>query len=570
MPQLQFKGRATVLNHHAVVKYHQLLPVKKAGTSKSPTLDDNLVIHGDNLKALKALLPTHAGKAKCVYIDPPYNTGKKTWVYNDSLESPTMQDWLGKTVDANDLTRHDKWLCMMMPRLKLLRELMAGSGVIFVSIDDNEVGSLLLLMDEIFGRENRVGVIVWKNVTDNNPTNIATEHEYVVCYAKSKPDIAEAWKSQVSDTKDQLVKIGDDLAAKFKGKPLEDLKAAYAEWHSDHKFELGAMADYKFIDFGGVYAGSRAVHNPGKEGYRYDVIHPKTKKPCQEPMRGYRFAEDTMKKLLKEGKILFGEDHTSIIQLKVYAREYEEKLPSVLDLDGRAGPNEIKAIFADKGEKVFDTPKSSAMIETLLSFTTKGDDLVLDSFAGSGTTAQAVLALNKRDGGKRRFILIESEDYAEEVTAERVKRVIKGVQASKDEALKAGLGGSFAFFKLGEPIDMAAILSGKSLPDFMSLAKYVFYTATGQEFVAKEAKPKQFLIGSTSTHEVFLYYKPDRDWLKGSALTLDVAKGLERTNKRALVFAANKYLDQEHLDELRVDFAQLPFEIYGLARKAKG
>ena len=568
MPSLQFKGRATVLNHHTVVKYHQLLPIKKHSVAKEPSISDNLIVHGDNLKALKALLPTHAGQAKCVYIDPPYNTGKKIWVYSDSVESPTMQEWLGKTVDANDLTRHDKWLCMMMPRLKLLRELMHDKGVIFISIDNNEIANILLLMDEIFGEVNRVGVIVWKNATDNNPTNIATEHEYIVCYAKNKPSISEEWKSKLSDIKEVLVNVGNELTAKFKGKPLAELKTAYAAWHSEHKFELGPMSDYKFIDFDGVYAGSRSVHNPGKEGYRYDVIHPGTKKPCVEPARGYRFAPETMKDLLSKEKIIFADDHTNIIQLKVYASDFEDKLPSVLDMDGRSGSNELKTIFADRdGEKVFDNPKSSALIETLLSFTTSGDDLVLDSFAGSGTTAHAVLALNKRDGGKRRFVLVETEDYAENVTAERVRRVIKGVDGSKDPLLKNGLGGGFSFFKLGPSIEMESILSGASLPSFLDLAKYVYYTATGREFNGKVADEKSFLIGTTETHQVYLYYKPDIEWLKGSALTMDVAKTFSKEGKRALVFAANKYLDQEYLDALRIDFAQLPFEIYGLARK---
>src|SRR5882762_9929357 len=162
MPTLHFKGKTFVQNHHLAVKYHQLVPKKDKSLTDKVRLDDNLVIHGDNLKALKALLPTYAGKVKCIYIDPPYNTGNEGWAYNDNVNSPMMQEWLGKAVDRDDLTRHDKWLCMMTPRLKLLREFLTDDGVIFVSIDDNEAHWLRALLDEVFGEENLVEQFIWK------------------------------------------------------------------------------------------------------------------------------------------------------------------------------------------------------------------------------------------------------------------------------------------------------------------------------------------------------------------------------------------------------------------------
>jgi adenine-specific DNA-methyltransferase len=160
MPNLQFKGKTFVQNHHLAVKYHQLVPRKDLSLTDKISLHDNLIIHGDNLKALKALLPTYSGKIKCIYIDPPYNTGNENWIYNDNVNSPMIKEWLGKVVDTEDLTRHDKWLCMMMPRLKLLRELLSENGVIFISIDDNELHRLKCLMDELFDEENFVGDIV--------------------------------------------------------------------------------------------------------------------------------------------------------------------------------------------------------------------------------------------------------------------------------------------------------------------------------------------------------------------------------------------------------------------------
>src|SRR3989344_9529608 len=188
MPILHFKGKSIIQNHHHTVKFHELTPVKSKGTSKEPSLNDNLIIHGDNLIALKALLPTYAGKVKCIYIDPPYNTGNEHWVYNDNVNSPMIRDWIGKEVARDDLSRHDKWCCMMYPRLTLLKELLIDDGVIFISIDDEEIDNLRKMMDEIFS-DCFLAQLVWKarNFSDNRPTNgISVDHEYILVYGKSK------------------------------------------------------------------------------------------------------------------------------------------------------------------------------------------------------------------------------------------------------------------------------------------------------------------------------------------------------------------------------------------------
>ena len=415
MAQIQFKGKSFVQNHHLLVKYHELIPQKNKSLTDKVSLHDNLIIHGDNLKALKALLPLYAGKIKCIYIDPPYNTGNEKWAYNDNVNSPMMQEWLGKVVDKEDLTRHDKWLCMMTPRMKVLRDLLAEDGAILVSIDDNEIHHLRSLMNETFGEHNWLGTVVWRNVTDNNPTNVAVEHEYIICYCKNRDRIAPVWKSKVSDVKGILIKIGKELTSKYKDP--EELTKAYKEWLRENKRFLRPLDRYKYIDEAGVYTGSQSVHNPGREGYRYDVIHPVTRKPCKQPLMGYRFPEETMEALLSKGWILFGNDESKIIELKLYAEEYEDKLPSVIKLDGRIGAYELRELFPGI-KKPFENPKPSQLIEQLLGFTVGPDDFVLDSFAGSGTTAHALLRLNKQNGGKRRFILVECEDYADKITAE--------------------------------------------------------------------------------------------------------------------------------------------------------
>lgn len=567
MPAIEFKGKEFVFNHHLSVPYRPM-PVDSKKSMGKQSADGNLVIHGDNLHALKALMPRYAGRVNVVYIDPPYNTGNESWRYNDNVNSPTMQEWLASNpVNKDDMLRHDKWLALMYPRLKLLRELMAEDGVILASIDDNEVHHMRVVMNEIFGEDNWVGTIVWKNVTDNNPTNIATEHEYIVCFAKNKAQLPKEWKSPVSEVKEKLIEVGKKLADKHAAQ--DDLQAAYDEWLSDQKPYIWPFQDYKFIDSHGIFTGSRSVHNPGKEGYRYPVYHPKTKKRCKEPMMGYRFPPQTMKELLDSGRIIFGDDETKIIEIKVYVEEFEVKLPSVITLDGRAGANELRALFPDK-EKVFNNPKPRRLLVDLLSFVTKPDSVVLDSFAGTGTTAHAVLELNARDGGKRRFILIECEDYADSLTAERVRRVVKGVPESPMDIFHKGLGGSFAYCKLGAPLDLNDMLKGKNLPDYATLGEWLFHTATGESCDRKAIKEKQNYLGESQLCHVWLIYKSDLDFLQSpaSALTRDLAEKIAKSKKgkKHLVFAAAKFVPNRDLASIGVDFAPLPFALYRVAK----
>ena len=448
MPTLHWIGKEKVINHHRDVPFKILehnYSFNKEESSVPNKNNTNKIIHGDNLEALKTLLPEFESKINCIYIDPPYNTGYESWVYNDNVNHPKIKKWLEATLKAkenkkeavisvDDLARHDKWLCMMYPRLCLLQKLLSESGVIFISIDDNEVHSLQCICDEIFGSTNKLGVLIWKNVTDNNPTNISIEHEYILCYSKNKSKVPPVWKSSNSFVKDKLIEIGDELISKYENP--KELQEFYNKWFKENKPYLWPLDRYKYIDKHGVYTGSQSVHNPGKEGYRYDVIHPKTKFPFKEPLMGYRFPQSTMDELINQDKILYGEDHTKIIELKVYAKDYKAKLPSVINLDGRLGAYELRDIFPET-KKTFDNPKTVQLIEELLSFATSNSDIILDSFAGSGTTAHAVLNLNNQDNGNRRFILIEMEDYANDITAERVKRVIKGYKDKK------GTGGNF-------------------------------------------------------------------------------------------------------------------------------
>ena len=570
MTELSFKGKEFVYNHHLAVPFRPLVPHPEKGIGPV-ALDGNLVIHGDNLHALKALLPLYAGKVDCIFIDPPYNTGNEGWCYNDNVNAPMIREWLeSNPIGIEDGLRHDKWCAMMWPRLRLLFDLLSDDGVIFICIDDNELYNLRLMLDELSRNpSNWIGTIVWKNVTDNNPTRIAVEHEYIVCFSKNKESVEKIWKSQFSDVKDLLVRIGSEFADEHPDP--EEMQAAYTAWFRKHKSELWPLDRYKYIDADGIYTGSQSVHNPGREGYRYEVIHPKTGKPCKQPLMGYRFPEETMRDLLAQDKILFGDDHEKIIELKVYAKDFLDKLPSVIELDGRTSAYELRQLFPER-KKAFDNPKPTQLVDKILSYATRKDSLVLDSFAGSGSTAHSVMNLNAKDDGQRRFILVEGENYADELTRERIARVQRGVPDAEQEPYRSGLGGSFTYCTLGAPVELDKVLSGESLPPYAGIGAALFHMATNHALDPAAVREDDFYLGAAEGQHVWLIYKPDLDWLKSpeAALTLACAKAFAASDpdKRHLVFAPTRFVSQKMLAEqnIPVEFVPLPFALYRIDR----
>lgn len=430
----------------------------------------NLYITADNLDALKHLLKSYEGEVKCIYIDPPYNTGKDEFAYNDHFDF-TVEELAEKlSIDEDrsqhilDLTKrgsasHSAWLMFIYPRLLLARDLLKREGVIFVSVDDNEQANLKLVLDDVFGENNFVGTIVWKNATDNNPTNITTEHEYILCYGKNMDYLPPEWKSKLSDLKATMLEVERNLLAKYGDDP-NALQEAYSDWYSDHKSQLGKLDGYKFCDKGGIYAGSRSVHNPGRRGYFYDVIHPITGKACTPPLMGYRFPEASMQILIAQDKIIYGEDEKKIIELKQYLRDYEDKLSSVITLDGRSGANIIRALFDNKN--VFKNPKTPAIFEEFLPFVLGNGEIVLDFFAGSSTTAHAVLNMNQTDSGTRQYILVQLDEptkmdsEAREVGFETIdqigiERIIRAAAKIKEEHPDTTIDLGFKHFTLKEP-----------------------------------------------------------------------------------------------------------------------
>ncbi|MBM4134941.1 MAG: site-specific DNA-methyltransferase, partial [Nitrospira sp.] len=416
MPTLDFKGKSFVYAHHLSVPFRELvIDGKKSLPAKGqkPSLDDNLVIHGDNLHALKALLPVYAGKVDCIYIDPPYNTGNEGWCYNDNVRSPLMREWLKKSanpVDKEDLERHDKWLCMMWPRLQLLRELLAEHGAIFVTSDDNEFHRLRGLMDEIFGEDNFLANFAWqsKDTPGNNSTGIAETHNYVLLYRKSSV---------------------------FRGSLLErneDQIANYTNPDNDQR---------------GTWLAAPLTRGEHRDRDYYQLTNKAGRKVWPPKGSSWRRPPDKMKWLKNEDRIWWGKNGDADFPMeKKFLSEAKAGVvnqtwwPYEFAGSTRNAGAELKEIFG--GEKPFATPKPRRLIERILEIATDESSIILDSFAGSGTTAHAVLALNKKDGGNRKFILVEMEDYADTLTAERVRRVIRGYKfegTKKEELLREPL-----------------------------------------------------------------------------------------------------------------------------------
>lgn len=468
--ELRFLGKNYARLLASVDTTTVIVPDEAHNTQPENAQSQNIYISGDNLDGLKHLLKSYARRIKCIYIDPPYNTGKDDFAYNDSFDfsAEELSEKLSIShEDAKrimDLTKrgsssHSAWLLFMYPRLLLARDLLASDGVILVSIDDNEQSNLKMILDDVFGEENLVGTIIWKNATDNNPTNISVEHEYILCFARKKESLPPTWKSQLSDMKSVILEVEASLLSKY-GSDDESIQREYTAWYAENKSQLGKLEGYKFCDSGGVYAGSRSVHNPGKRGYYYDVIHPVTGKPCTPPLMGYRFPEESMRLLIAQDRIIYGEDENKIIELKQYLRDYEDKLSSVISLDGRSGANIIRSLFDNKN--VFKNPKTPYVLEEILPFVIGNGDIVLDFFSGSATTAHAVMNMNVSDNGKRRYIMVQLPEPVkkdsegakagfgtiDQIGMERITRAAIKIKEDNNDAT-ADLG--FRHYTLAEP-----------------------------------------------------------------------------------------------------------------------
>ncbi|MFM7389994.1 MAG: site-specific DNA-methyltransferase [Vampirovibrionales bacterium] len=561
MPTLHWTGKEAVQNHHHTLPVRTLLLDAPNSHAKNvehwqPNLDDNLIITADNLEAMKALLPKHAGKVDVIYIDPPYNTGNEGWVYNDNVNSPAIKSWLGKTVgkDGEDLERHDKWLCMMHPRLQLMKQLLntETGGVIFISIDDNEVANLRLLMDEIFGEHNFVAQFVWRSKQGKGGTTeqVDTIHEYLISYSVNRNSLSFKKELKISEGgKERLRQWGQ-------GDSREDRPSMFYSIKTDDDVEIFPIKD-------------------------------------DGTMGRWRVGVEKMNQLLESKQVIFEKSKSGKIEAyKLIPKGKEtplcvDSLISNEDSSTTAyGTKELKIIFDDK--KLFDYPKPTKLLYKILGLIELENAIILDAFAGSGTTAHATLKLNAEDGGNRKFILIQQPETLNEgspahqagfttvdaITRERVKRVIEGVPTAKDAQLKAGLGGSFTAVTLGSPIELANLptLPTEALPTYEQLAQYVFYHTTLQALPTLPSPNRLGYIGQTATHRVYLLYQADRTALTTTAcaLTLELAEAMandcKATQQEAIVYAPVCFADTRILKAKQwpVRFCNLPYDLLQL------
>lgn len=617
MPEILFKGKEYVYNHHLTVPYRPLV----AHADKSigpPDLAGNLVIHGDNLHALKSLLPRYAGKVDLIFIDPPYNTGNEGWCYSDNVNSPIMREWLSTNpVDGEDMLRHDKWLCMMWPRLVLLKELLSERGSLWMTLDDNEMHNAKAALDEIFGAENFVATCIWHKM--DSPKNTAEyfseDHDYLLVYAKKKSD----WSLN-------LLPRSEAMLARYKN-PDNDPRGVWL---------LSDLAARNFYAQG-VYPittrTGRVIEGPPSGSY-------------------WRVSRARFDALDADKRIWWGEGGDNRPGIKRFLSEVKsgvvpQTLWSWQDVGSTRNAKQALSQMMTSGleGQLFVTPKPIELIERVLAIGTGSDALILDSFAGSGTTAHAVLKANAEDNGTRRFILVESEDYADRLTAERVRRAINGYAwvgtqretlleekitftdfkkadtwLKKIDAIRAnegfaegdlvdqsrsqrrkrfdkievkldegvlkvegverisertdGLGGEFTYCTLGDALHLDKLLSGEQLPTFDALGAWLFHTATGGTLAPTPKDAPPWYLGEAQDRHVWLIYQPDLAFLKSpeAALTLSRARefrdwGREYDNTRGalkghLVFAPAKYLSNRQLLDHGIVYAPLPFALY--------
>lgn len=612
MPSLKWIGKKAIKNHHNEVKYHIIECKESIGDSDS----GNMVVKGDNLLALKSLLPYYAGAVKMIYIDPPYNTGNTSWVYNDAVDSPIIRKWLDKVVDSNDLSRSDKWLCMIFPRLKLLHQFLSEDGIIYISIDDAELNNLRLIMNDIFGKNNFLCNFIWNSKQGKLGTtdSVAVGHEYVVAYAKnaSKFDFMKIVTVNEKESTERLRQWGQ-------GDRREDRITMFYPFLLDTEGNLSTISDEEYdnmiIDKKNKIFDEDYIESLKKkyEIEGYEVIFPM--KDNGEYGR-WRVGLSTARDLLS-ASLLFADysnkGNREIYRIKKAGNITETAIDSVLpSYTGKTanGSTLLKDIFG--GEQVFDYPKPISLIEYLMKIAqVKDKDIILDSFAGSGTTGHAALNYNNKFNTNLQFILVEMENYAKEVTAERLRRVIQGyhytgknktpliepikltaakilnmkfmtkfneevntlIDSVKDEYDKIekkfkentlevigikevedfmpGIGGGFQYCELSEELfDEFGLLNEEIT--FNILAKHIYFTEFGSALKESEIEEEKFFAGSYKNTGLFLF--PDKKFTRRD---LQKLKGFENY----IVYADSTTVDQKQLKENRIVMKKLPFDI---------
>lgn len=540
MPTLNWIGKDKVVNHHQEVPYRVLehrFGFRDGEQTSEDTGSGNMIIHGDNLLALKSLLPKYQGRVKCIYIDPPYNTGNEKWVYNDNVNDPRIKKWLGEVVgtEGEDLSRHDKWLCMMYPRLQLLHQLLAVDGVIFISIDDNEYANLKLLCDGIFGKDNYVASFIWQKKTGAaDARGIATITEYILCYCGDSQLIKQIFNNNEA--------AYDIKRYRFKDEYVNERGAFY----------------YDTLDRGSIrYTDALNYPITAPNG---DMIYPNGRKEFENDGWTWKWSKEKVEWGIANGYISIIKNPKSkngwSVKYKIYLNVDNEgnriikSVPYknlIIDILNADASNLMKQLF-DK--KIFDYSKPIELISFLLSTVRLDNDaIILDSFAGSGTTAHAVLNLNK-DGGNRKFILVEMEDYADNITAERVRRVISGYADTE------GTGGAFDYYELGAPLFKEDGNLNEEVGED-KIREYIFFSET-QQNLPENVSGNKYLLGNLHGTAYYFYYE------QNSITTLNHETLRQIVTKKAeqyIIYADTCTLTEEEMSSLCVIFKKIPRDI---------
>lgn len=541
MPTLEWIGKDAVVNHHLEVPFHLLKDVPELSCGDPGS--GNLIVEGDNLVALKALLPYYKGKVKCVSIDPPYNTGNEGWAYNDNVNSPAIRKWLGETVgkEGETLDRHDRWLCMMYPRLALLREFLTEDGAIFVFLDDNEIHGLRYLMAE--AQFEFVTTAIWQKnfAPKNSAKHFSEDHDYVAVFAKS----AEKWRPN-------LLPRSHEAISRYRN-PDNDRRGV---WTSG---DLQARNFYGDGTYPITCPSGRVIEGPGRGMY-------------------WRFSKERFEELDKEGRIWWGASGDNMPRLKRYLSDVKDGVvPQTLWTHGDVGhtqeaKKELLAILDfERSSDVFITPKPTRVIERILHIASNPGDLILDSFAGSGTTGHAVLKMNSAnpEAEPRHFIQVEMlPNIARGITRERVKRVAEGYTNAKGQAV-TGLGGGFRYVTLGEPLfdEQGRI---RETVRFAELARHVYFSETGEPLPRERISAKSPLLGVHQGRAVYLLFNgilKDRSISGGNALcreTLAVIQEINASNEgieRTVIYGTSQRLASARLKREGITFKQIPYHL---------
>ena len=536
MPTLNWIGKEAVVNHHLEVPFRLLKDVPELGCGDPGS--GNLIVEGDNLVALKALLPFYAGKVKCICIDPPYNTGNEGWAYNDNVNSPAIRKWIGDTVggEGETLDRHDRWLCMMYPRLALLREFLSEDGSIFVCLDDNEIHALRYVMNEVFGANNFITNVIWeKNYAPKASAKyLSVNHDYIALYAKN----AALWDRNLTPRSDK-----QDRAYKNPDKDTRGL------WRPNN---LAARNPYSLGTYSITCPSGRIIAGPPKGSY-------------------WRVSKAKFDELDRDGRIWWGKDGNNVPAPKIFLSEVKQGVvPMTIWPYSEAGhtqdaKRELIEVFPEN-QDVFITPKPTRLIERVLHIATNPGDLVLDSFAGSGTTGHAVLKMNAAvpEAEPRRFIMVEVENkVAQDITAERVRRVAQGYTNAKGECVE-GLGGGFRYVRLGEKLFDEQGRINEPEVRFADLARHVYFSETGEPLPKERINAKTPLLGVHHGRAVYLLYNgilKDKSVDGGNVLTSATLDCLPAHDGPKVVYAAGCRFSKTRLEREGITLKQTPYAI---------